>query len=78
MEVNAKVVIYSLVIALILLLVLASLGIVSFNFGKTSPSLVSSSNMPDKCKVPAGQDVSAWKEHLGHHAETRDCLKYFE
>ncbi len=35
-------------------------------------------DLPKKCRVPAGQDVNSWKEHLGHHAETRDCLKYFD
>ena len=36
------------------------------------------SGMPEKCKVPAGQDINSWKEHLGHHAETQECLKYFD
>jgi len=35
------------------------------------------SNIPEKCRVPAGQDIDSWKEHLGHHSETKDCLKYF-
>ena len=35
-------------------------------------------NIPEKCRVPAGQDVNSWKEHLGHHSETQDCLKYFD
>lgn len=37
-----------------------------------------SANIPEKCRVPAGQDVQSWKEHLGHHADTQDCLKYFD
>jgi len=36
-----------------------------------------SDNIPEKCKLPNGQDLNSWKEHLGHHAETQDCLKYF-
>ena len=40
-------------------------------------SQTSSGNIPEKCQVPAGQDVNSWKEHLGHHAETQECLKYF-
>ena len=36
------------------------------------------SGMPEKCKVPSGQDINSWKEHLGHHAETQECLKYFD
>ena len=34
-------------------------------------------NMPEKCRLPVGQDVNSWKEHLGHHEDTKDCLKYF-
>ena len=34
-------------------------------------------DIPEKCRPPAGQDINSWKEHLGHHAETKDCLKYF-
>lgn len=34
-------------------------------------------DLPEKCRLPAGQDINSWKEHLGHHAETKDCLKYF-
>ena len=37
-----------------------------------------SDNIPEKCQLPAGQDINAWKEHLGHHAETQDCLQYFK
>ena len=36
-----------------------------------------SGGIPEKCKPPAGQELQSWKEHLGHHAETRDCLKYY-
>ncbi len=35
-------------------------------------------NLPEKCRPPAGQDIESWKEHLGHHAETQDCLQYFK
>ena len=40
--------------------------------------LGSDSGIPEKCRVPAGQDVNSWKEHLGHHAETKECLKYYK
>src|SRR3989344_824586 len=33
----------------------------------------SQDDIPEKCRVPAGQDVDSWKEHLGHHAETKEC-----
>ncbi len=35
-------------------------------------------NIPENCRPPAGQDLTSWKEHLGHHQETKECLKYFE
>ena len=61
------------------------LAIVSFGFahiGKFSidGALGDSSDfgdIPEKCRVPAGQDANSWKEHLGHHADTQECLKYF-
>jgi len=31
--------------------------------------------IPDKCKVPPGQDPVKWKEHLGHHPDQyAECL----
>ena len=36
-----------------------------------------SENIPENCRPPAGQDIASWKEHLGHHQETKECLKYF-
>lgn len=42
----------------------------------TSPE--SSQDIPEKCRLPAGQDVNSWKEHLGHHADTQECLQYFD
>lgn len=66
------------VIALVVVAVLYSTGIVSINLRNKAGNVGGSSgNMPEECKVPAGQDVNSWKEHLGHHAETKDCLKYF-
>ena len=35
------------------------------------------SNIPANCRPPAGQDIASWKEHLGHHEDTKECLKYF-
>ena len=35
-------------------------------------------NIPENCRPPAGQDVESWKEHLSHHPETKECLKYFK
>ena len=36
-----------------------------------------SGNIPENCRPPAGQDIASWKEHLGHHEDTKECLKYF-
>ncbi len=33
--------------------------------------------MPEKCRLPSGQNLESWKEHLGHHSETKECLQYF-
>lgn len=35
-------------------------------------------NIPEECKVPAGQNTQSWKEHLGHHENTKYCLKYYK
>ena len=44
----------------------------------SSDSLDSSQDkIPEKCRLPVGEDVNSWKEHLGHHAETQECLNYF-
>ena len=42
-----------------------------------SASQSSTSSIPEKSRLPAVQDLNSWKEHLGHHQETKDCLKYF-
>jgi len=34
-------------------------------------------DLPEKCRLPYGQDVNSWKEHLGHHEDLQECLKYF-
>ena len=81
-EINGKFILYIIVIAMILLLVLASLGIINLNFGKSIGNAASSlgnyANIPEKCRPTAGYNIESWKEHLGHHAETQECLKYFE
>ena len=37
-----------------------------------------SGDIPEKCRLPAGQDVNSWKEHLSHHSDLKECLKYFK
>ncbi len=51
-------------------------GAVSSNIN-TQVSNIDNSKLPEKCRVPAGQDIDSWVEHLGHHTETQDCLEYF-
>lgn len=66
-------------LALILFAVLYTTGIIDFNFGKkTGNSGGSSENIPQECRLPEGQDLNSWKEHLGHHENTKYCLQYFE
>lgn len=81
-EINGKLILYALAIAAILLLVLVALGVININFnGKTSGNSISDgnyNNLPEKCRPQAGYDIDSWKEHLGHHAETQECLKYFD
>lgn len=71
---------YGVMSILLLVLILWSFGL--FHIGPLAPGAAITRNtisgdMPEKCKVPAGQDLTSWKEHLGHHAETRECLAYY-
>lgn len=77
MEIDGKMITYGFAIILVLLLVLYTFGVISFNGDTAGRSSGGSSNIPEKCQIPKGQDVNSWKEHLSHHAETKDCLKYF-
>ncbi len=79
MEIDGRVIIYGILIAIILLLLLTSFGIINLNFGKATGNAASGEygNMPEKCRPPSGESISAWKEHLGHHADTQECLSYF-
>ena len=72
-----------IVIGLLLLLLAGTFGMFflrsspnNFEFVSAQPKSASG-NMPEKCELPAGTEENSWKEHLGHHAETQDCLKYF-
>ena len=78
---DKETIIIIVVIALVLLAVLFATGIVSFNIGNKTWNAnagVSSGNMPEECKQPAGQDLTSWKEHLGHHENTKYCLDYYK
>ena len=78
MEINGKAIIYGVLILITLFILLFSFGTLSLNPDKAMGDLdYENTNVPEKCRPPNGQSISAWKEHLGHHAETQDCLKYF-
>lgn len=48
------------------------------NNNANTPTDSKYSDLPEECRPPAGQDINAWKEHLGHHENTRECLQYFK
>lgn len=80
MEINGKAIVYSALLLIVLLLLSVSLGIINLKSDKFAGSPTGEANskdMPEKCKLPSGQEVNSWKEHLSHHAETKECLKYF-
>lgn len=74
---NKKIIIYIIIGIIILLLIFSSFSILNLKKNNSSAN-GNYSNIPEKCRPPAGQDIEAWKEHLGHHAETQDCLDYFK
>ena len=80
MKINGKIIIYSTLILIVLLILFLNLGVISLNSDKSSQITTSETNqnIPEKCQVPSGQNIDSWKEHLGHHTETQDCLKYFD
>ncbi len=79
---DKKIIVYGIVIVLVLLLMLVSFGVIRIKgIGKeinsNSADAGNYDNLPEKCRPTAGQDIKLWKEHLSHHAQTQDCLKYF-
>src|SRR3989338_2725154 len=71
------------VIGILLLLLVGTFGMFLLKSSPNNTGSVSaqtdsvSGDIPEKCRLPAGQDVTSWKEHLGHHEDTKECLKYF-
>lgn len=71
---------YGVISVMLLFLLIASFGLahigsISGNVGNIQSDF---GNIPENCRLPAGQDIDSWKEHLGHHSETKECLKYFK
>lgn len=70
-------------VALLLLLTIsfgfAHVGSINGNFvADGTPSSAEYGSIPEKCRPQTGYDIDSWKEHLGHHANTKECLKYFD
>jgi len=76
-EKTKKAIIWIVITAVVLLLIASSFGIISFNLGKKASSTGNYANMPAECR-PQYDDIQAWKEHLGHHENTKYCLEYFK
>ena len=74
---NKEIIAYISVGIIILLLIFSTFGMLNFNRAKANTN-GDSVNMPEECKVPQGQDIEAWKEHLGHHENTKYCLEYYK
>ena len=67
------------IIALVAFAVIYATGIIKINIWKKAGNTTGGNyeNIPQECQLPAGQDIPAWKEHLGHHENTKYCLEYF-
>ena len=79
-KMDKETIIIIIVVIIVIFAVLYTTGIISINIGKTGNSVAGRStngNMPQECQAPAGQDINAWKEHLGHHENTKYCLEYY-
>ncbi len=81
---NENLLILVLAIVILFLLIVGTFGMFLL---KSSPNNARSmaaqtggvsEDIPEECRLPNGQDVESWKEHLGHHAETQECLQYFK
>lgn len=83
---KGKIILWGIVSAIVIVLIFSSLGFritksEAGRGGATGSGSTTGNNyasLPEKCRPPAGQDIESWKEHLGHHAETQDCLQYFK
>ena len=74
-----------LIFGTIILVLLLVLGVfIKFNSNgnvinqNSDLSKYSSEKIPQECRLPQGQDLQSWKEHLGHHQNTLYCLDYYK
>ncbi len=71
-------------IAVLVILLLVGLSVYKLTGNATSGNSdanldkYSSSSIPQECRLPEGQDLEGWKEHLGHHSNTLYCLDYYK
>ena len=72
-----KIALWIAVIIALLLLIALSFNFISFNKKQTNANS-DYSNLPQECQKPDSQDLQSWKEHLGHHENTKFCLEYYK
>ncbi len=72
-----EIIVWIVVILTLILFIITAFGS-KLSTGNSDSVSNSYANIPEKCRPPAGQDIESWKQHLSHHAETQDCLKYFK
>ena len=66
------------IIIILLIILIIFIGIYTLKNSSQDNNLNNKyENLPEKCIPPSGESISSWKEHLGHHVETQNCLKYF-
>ncbi len=65
-----------------LILLLAVAVVIKLNINRQAVNnnlnTYGSENIPEECRLPQGQDLQSWKEHLGHHQQTLYCLDYYK
>ncbi|MBS3163520.1 hypothetical protein J4427_02415 [Candidatus Woesearchaeota archaeon] len=66
-------------IFVVLIIALIAFSMVGYKIPiSSSKSNSDYTNLPEKCRPPEGEDIESWKEHLSHHADTKECLEYFK
>lgn len=70
-------IIWGVLIILVVGLTFYSFGYRITKLGESGAGGNSLGSVPVECQPPPGQDLQSWKEHLGHHQETKYCLQYF-
>ena len=74
---DKKILIYGALIMITLFILLVSFGVIQLKSSSSTAASAETGDMPEKCKIGQGYNLQSWKEHLGHHAETQESLKYY-